>query len=155
MKLIIALIAVVGLFVWWEDATQRRRAAMQAQRNCTLFDMRERCAKQARQKFVEDGWEKPPYGAVENYVFYGNHYSETQNRCFMQLENNSFPMTTVVISDAFEGKVYGTYQWRADAVKKYWEVPPITCKVTSVAGVERACSSRDEFDQLAKTYMEK
>src|SRR6266851_3062813 len=56
--------------------------------------------------------------------------------------------------DGFEGKVYGSYMWRADKVKKYWEVPPIQCTVTLPSGEEKTCHSSDEFDSLVKEYME-
>jgi hypothetical protein len=61
---------------------------------------------------------------------------------------------TKTLSDAFEGKGYGSYMWRSDPVKKYWEVRPFVCSVKLPSGEEKACTSTEEFDELAKYYME-
>jgi hypothetical protein len=58
------------------------------------------------------------------------------------------------LSDAFEGSLYGEYNWKSDKVKKYWQVPPFMCKVTLPSGKEKICHSDDEFDALVKQYME-
>jgi hypothetical protein len=58
------------------------------------------------------------------------------------------------VFDAFEGKEYATYIWHIEKNKKYWEVPPFECKVTSISGGETECHSQAEFDELVKQYME-
>jgi len=78
----------------------------------------------------------------------------------MEIENTdakSSPgtiFTSKTLTDAFEGKVYGNYIWSTQKGKKYWEVPPLECKVTLPSGEEKACHSSDEFDELVKQYME-
>jgi TolA-binding protein len=116
------------------------------------LDAQEKCARQSREAFKRDGWEK------EKGALFSNHYNEKLNRCFMQVDNTDtkpeFPVVSKVVSDAFEGKVYATYMWRADKVKKFWEVPPFMCTVTLPSGEDKDCHSSDEFDALVKAYLE-
>ncbi len=118
------------------------------------LDLQEKCAKQAQQAFKRDGFEK------EQLASFSNHYSEKLNKCFVRYDTTDASSTpgimfvNKVVSDAFEGKVYGEYMWRSDKVKKYWEVPPVQCTVTLPSGEEKTCHSPDEFDTLVKQYME-
>ena len=112
------------------------------------LDLQEKCAKQSQAAFKRDGFEK------EQLASFSNHYSEKLNRCFVEYESTNANFVTKVVSDAFEGKVYGSYMWRPDKVKKYWEVPPIQCTVTLPSGEKKTCHSSDEFDSLVKEYME-
>ncbi len=112
------------------------------------LDLQEKCARQSQAAFRRDGFEK------EQLASFSNHYSEKLNRCFVQYDSTKGNLVSKVVSDAFEGKVYGSYMWRADKVKKYWEVPPIQCTVTLPSGEEKTCHSSDEFDSLVKEYME-
>ena len=119
-----------------------------------LFDRQEKCAQQARQEYRSDGWEK------QTMAGFTNHFNPKLNKCFMEIENTdakSSPgtiFTSKILSDAFEGKVYGNYIWSTQKGKKYWEVPPLECKVTLLSGEQRVCHSSDEFDGLAKQFME-
>jgi len=85
-----------------------------------------------------------------------NHYNERPNKCFVEIgakDARSVPGTiskSKTLSDAFVGKVYGSYIWSTQKGKKYWEVPPLECKVTLPAGAEQKCHSCDEFDLLVK-----
>jgi hypothetical protein len=58
------------------------------------------------------------------------------------------------VSDAYEGRIFASYSWHSDKVKKYWEVPPFQCRVTLLSGVDKTCESSDEFDELIKAYMQ-
>jgi hypothetical protein len=48
------------------------------------------------------------------------------------------------------------YMWQSDKVKKYWEVAPVVCKVTTHSSEEKqcACTCSDEFEALIKQYTE-
>jgi hypothetical protein len=122
-------------------------------RNATL-DLQEKCAKQALEEFREGGWEKNPMAG------FTNHYNVPLNKCFVLVENTDTKTTpgtiwtNKVLSDAFEGKIYGSYAWHTDKGKKYWEVPPVECKVTMLSSEEKQCGSDDEFGALIKQYME-
>jgi len=112
------------------------------------LDLQAKCADQSRKEFVSNGWDKRPL------TTFSNHYNERLNKCFIEIEDDGVNGTSRVVSDAFEGKVYGNYMWFSKKGKKYWEVPPIMCKVTMPAGEEKLCNSSDEFDALLKPYME-
>lgn len=104
------------------------------------FDLQERCAKQAREAFLNLGWGKYESAAFEN------HFNQKLNKCFVQIENSDVMGTWKTVSDAFEGKVYAVLGLHGDEVKK--------CSVTLLSGEERICRSSDEFDALVKQYME-
>ena len=89
-----------------------------------------------------------------------NHYNVKLNRCLIETEQYAVPFspdvfwTYKVVSDAYEGTVFASYAWHSDKVKKYWEMPPVECKVTLPSGDEELCTSSDEFDKMIKIYMQ-
>ena len=131
-------------------------AKLEAVTKQTNLDLQEKCAKQARTEFTAQGWKK------EDMTSYTNHYNSKVDKCFMEVTNSSgsgtgksyVPTVYRILSDAFEGKVYGEYFWQNGTGKKYWEVPPLMCKVTSLKGEETFCKSTEEFDELIKQFME-
>ena len=133
---------------------QKLNASLESVSKTTSIDLQSKCAKQAQEAFKRDGFEG------EKGASFSNHYNEKLNKCFVRVEDVDWKtapgkvFTNRIVSDAFEGKVYGEYMWRSDKVKKYWEVPPLRCSVTLLSGEEKQCHSSDEFDTLLKTYME-
>jgi len=91
---------------------------------------------------------------------FDNHYSAKVNKCFVRLTSMAsqvkprVPTINRLVFDAFEGKVYASYMWMNDGGKKFWEVPPFDCTVTSLSGEKRLCKSAEEFDELIKQFME-
>lgn len=118
------------------------------------LDLQEKCSKQARLQFNNDGW-----GSVK-LAFFTNHYNEKLNKCFIWVTATTFDKSTgrtgnsQYLEDAFEGKVFGNYIWIEDKVKKYWEVPPIECDMILQTGEKKICASSDEFEELANNYMQ-
>jgi hypothetical protein len=94
------------------------------------------------------GWKKEPFAA------YANHYHQKLNKCFIEIYSMKVPSVSMSVSDAFEGKEYAEYSWINTQGKKYWEVKPVTCKVTLLSGDEKTCGSQEEFERLIKVYME-
>ena len=93
-----------------------------------------------------------------NMASFVNHYNAKLNTCFVQVDsmdisNPKVIWTHRVVSDAFEGKSYGQYDWHTEKDKKYWDVPPFHCSVVSLGGEEQTCTSDDEFKNLVKVYM--
>ncbi len=86
------------------------------------LDSQAKCAKQAQIAFRELGFDRK----TDNYV---NHYNMKLGRCFVQTEmggiSNGVPVVNRGLSDAFEGKVYGTYAWMNNQGKKYGRLPHI------------------------------
>lgn len=118
------------------------------------LDFQEKCARQAREEFRLYGWDKHTMAVVLN------HYNAQLNKCFMEVQDTdtkSAPgqiVTSRNVLDAFEGKMYASYIWSTEKNKKYWEVPPLECKVTSLSGGEKVCRSSEEFDELVKQFMQ-
>jgi hypothetical protein len=114
--------------------------------------MQTKCAQQARVEFK--AWEK------ELTANFTNHYNVKVNKCFVEITNMGsdrkphVPTVNRIVSDAFEGKVYGEYMWMNLKGKKYWEVEPFLCRVTSLSGEETVCTSSEQFDSLIKQFME-
>jgi hypothetical protein len=117
-------------------------------------ELQEKCANQAREEFKLYRWDK------QDSAEFTSHYNMKLGRCFMEIRNSdskSSPGQVIVsrtVSDAFEGKVFGTYDWATQKDKKYWEVPPLACNVMLPTGVETLCHSSEEFDQLVSQLMD-
>lgn len=137
-----------------ESQNRELTAKLEALTKSKTLDLQEQCAKQAREEFKFMKWDKEPLAS------YTNHYNAKLNKCFVEIQSTDAKtappdiITNKTVSDAFEGKGYGEYIWKSDRVKKYWEVPPLQCKVTLPSGEDKFCHSSDEFDQLLKQYME-
>jgi hypothetical protein len=134
--------------------TQELKAQLGSAFTSTSLELQSKCAEQARAVYNADGWN------VEKMARFTNHYNQKLNKCFIQIEqtdtktSSSHIWMSKNVSDAFERKEYGDYMWRSDKVKKYWEVPPVICKVMLPSGEEKFCHSTDEVDTLIKQYME-
>jgi hypothetical protein len=166
MKMSIALLLVVclslGLVAVKQNTAVRQQrdqirelhTQLEAASRSTALDLQEKCAKQAREEFKLYGWDKREMAGLSN------HYNVKLNKCFMEIgdtDAKSVPGTIVTsetVSDAFEGKEYGTYIWSTQKGRKYWEVPPLRCKVTLPSNEEKICHSSEEFDALVKPLME-
>lgn len=137
-----------------EKENQDLRAELRKQQEImSNFNYQERCAEQARKTFNELGYAKKPFASYEN------HYNGKLNKCFMEISNTESVaggnvVTSRNISDALEGKTYGEYVWQTEKGKKFWEIPPLMCTVTSASGEERQCKTDDEFKELIKPYMD-
>jgi len=90
---------------------------------------------------------------------YQSHYNTKLGKCLMLVETTDMLFgsqftTTAYVMDANERRQYATYGWTSRQGKKYWEVPPTTCELTPSLRDKRFCSSREEFDAFAASYME-
>jgi hypothetical protein len=122
-----------------------------AQPRSAPLEYQGKCADQAN-KFFRDGGFK-----LDEMAGYENHFNTKLNKCFVLIQNTDARNPQIIwthksLYDAFEGKAYGQYAWHTMKDKKYWEVPPVMCKVW-LPGEERICKSDDEFDELIKAYM--
>jgi hypothetical protein len=117
------------------------------------LELQEKCAAQANRTFKDMGY-KP--NAIAGYE---NHYNDKMNKCFMEVGNTDTTSPPTIwtfrsLLDAYEGKSYAEYSWHTDKKKKYWEVPPFSCRVSSLSGEDQYCKSEDEYKKLIKIYME-
>jgi hypothetical protein len=159
----VGALGALGIFAYHQEASLREQRLVVQQLTARLasisktasIDLQQKCARQAREEFTRDGWES------RSMAGFTNHYNSELGKCFILIGSTSdakTPPGTVFenksLSDAFEGKSYAEYFWHSDTVKKYWEVPPLVCRVTMPSGEERVCHSSDEFDELVKVYMQ-
>lgn len=150
---VIALLGI-GVLGYWvglrngHNQEHQNKIAMPGALAATLEEQ-EKCAKQAHEVFKLGGWDK------KLTTDFSNHYNVQLNRCFVEIDNDEYPWTHRIFSDAFEGGVYAAYSWRVDENKKYWEVPPIECWVNDASGKKQQCKSNEEFDALLKPYLTK
>ena len=56
--------------------------------------------------------------------------------------------------DAYEGRTYAEYLWGEKQGKKYWEVPPIFCRLIPSSGQEQSCNSEEEYKAFVARYTE-
>ncbi len=119
------------------------------------LELQGKCAAQAREEFILEG-----YKTTDQFASFSSHYNLKLNKCFVLTQNTDTKtsrgeiVTSETLVDAFEGKVFGTYIWSSRKGKKFWEVPPLQCKVTLTSGEDQVCHSSDEFDEGVKHYME-
>jgi hypothetical protein len=117
------------------------------------FDLQDRCAQQALRAFNATGLQH------NETAGYTNHYSNRLKKCFIETQATDVVGDTIwtykTLSDAYEGKVYGSYSWHTVKGKKYWEVPPFECTMYpdgSESSLE-VCKSGAEFDEFVRQYM--
>lgn len=114
------------------------------------LELQEKCAKQAAVEYRQEGLDAKPMAE------FTDHYSATLGRCFVITKNTETTGNVIsthkLLTDAYEGKVYGDYLWINSQGKKYWEVAPTDCSVTLPSGEEKQCKSSEEWDELAKAY---
>jgi hypothetical protein len=106
------------------------------------------CGEQAEKQFRANGFDKSSE--------YASHYDARANVCYMMIHTVSATKASAsdieTVSDAFEGRDYGTYAWVNAQNKKYWEVAPWACAVYPRGQPEIRCKSSDEFDALVDKY---
>jgi hypothetical protein len=117
------------------------------------------CAKQAKAAVEEwngSGSKLPDVKSISED--YQSHYNTKLNKCLVSIQ--AFDqvgkqwVTSAVLMDAFERRVFAQYGWGSRENKKYWEVPPDTCDLTPTSKDETHCSSKDEYDAFVAKYME-
>jgi hypothetical protein len=63
-------------------------------------------------------------------------------------------LTSKLLADAYEQRVYGHYVWTSVEGKKFWDVPPVICELIPSIAQKTFCSSPEEFDAFVAKYME-
>jgi len=169
MKLAVAALLAIALVLAWllnaEVATNNQQRSQIAELTSKLGDktarenleFQQKCAQQAEKIFHQLGYKlNEPRSAIS--ASYESHYNTKLNKCFMTVStvNMSTPRLTTskFLLDAYEQRGYAEYMWMADKVKKFWEVPPVDCRLTPTSTDERVCKSEEEYKAFVATYME-
>jgi hypothetical protein len=156
--LLVVAVGILGIFAY-SQAVALRQERRQVQELSTKLDstqktasleLQEKCAKQS-QEFLSQFENSDLHEAV-------NHYNVRLNKCFIETRRVKFMLgnhtVSEVLSDAFEGKDYGSYIFVSKPDVADYLVTPVECNVTLPSGEVKNCNSSDEFDVLVKQYME-
>jgi len=127
---------------------------LEAMSKTVSLDVQEKCAKQALEEFRRQGYTTHPYAD------FSDHFNPKFNKCFMEIADTQSSsvkgqiLGSRALTDAFEGKVYGNYIFSTQKGKQFWEVPPLECYVVKLSGEQEHCHSFEEYQSLAKQYLE-
>jgi hypothetical protein len=115
------------------------------------------CAKQAKVAFEEYNayYNKLRVTTPEPLISdYATHYNAKLNKCFVSINTydveNDEAITTEMLMDAFERRVYANYGVNAPR----GQIAVITCNLFPTIKDETHCTSKDEYDAFVAKYME-
>jgi len=116
------------------------------------------CAKQAKAAVEEwNGGTGPQPNVKPISEDYQSHYNTKLNRCLVSIEAfdqvGNQRVTSAVLMDALEHRVFAQYGWGSREGKDYWEAPPDYCALSPTHRDRRAFSSKDEYDAFVAKYM--
>lgn len=157
--ILIAISGMIGFIAFQGSAIREQRQQIQKlsekSESAPSLELQEKCAKQALAEFKLEGGEK------KELASFLNHYDGTLKKCFVETQEEGVskilrtksgdmaPFSNRLVTDPFEGRIYATFRWTNREDKKYWDVPPSTCKVTFPTTQEdHTCKSEDEFKAL-------
>lgn len=170
MKLTIAILLVIVLALVWQlnkeivaghqrqNQVQELTAKLAEKSTRDNLELQEKCALQAEKMFRTLGYKGVQQNG--NFDLYRSHWNAKLNKCFMTIESTNVTTTsgTMFINrflfDAYEQREYAEYTWMSSKVKKYWEVPPMICKLISSSDDEQLCKSEEEYKAFVARYME-
>ena len=85
-----------------------------------------------------------------------SHFDTKSNICYILVHGGGTYLghasVNYLVFDAYEGRVYASYDWFNNQDKKYWEVTPIECNVKPRNTDAINCKTDDEFESLIDKY---
>lgn len=113
------------------------------------------CASQAGREFTGMGYSRAEASKI--IASFTNHYDQARSICFMIITSTTSSTESILtsnsLSDAFEGKEYGSYISNLSTARGT-SARLIDCYVLSAGRTKQLCRSEDEFNELVKPYME-
>lgn len=112
-NVLIPVLSVVVLVLLFQLHSQSS-AIKELQRQTALpvvpsLELQEKCARQSAEEFKQEGL------STSGMAEFTNHYSSKMGRCFVVTKGTgttgNLISTHKVLVDAYEGKVYGSYEW--------------------------------------------
>jgi type II secretory pathway pseudopilin PulG len=144
--LVVMLLALIAL--GYVVTTQQRRInTLESRAKRSSLELQDRCSRQAALAFKNSGL------AEAKLHDYENHYNEKLDRCLVLMRASDPAAGGEVfvqrfLVDAFENKPIGQFGGTRRGTT------PDLCTVTMPSGEEKQCHTLDEFEELAKTYMQ-
>jgi hypothetical protein len=157
---VMAAVAIAIILAVWLAREMRANEKLEVQLAAAndkrqVMAERERCAAQAEKKFHDLGFSENSAGP--SVAMYADHYDAAKSRCFMTIDSTNYTNTSEIITrflfDAYEQREFAEYTWMSSQTKKYWEVPPVECKLMPASGEERNCKSEQEYLAFVAQYM--
>lgn len=147
--LLVIAVAVLGVVVYRQGQELKHQpTALKGEPAHVSLELQGQCAKQAEIEFKREGYTQTVFDYFEN------HYNAGMGKCFITVHHNAYENGSSTVSlllvDAYEGKVYGTFTLITGPKGN----PYRACYVVQTSGGEKKCQSQDEFDELAKAYMD-
>ena len=152
--IIIILVLFFGTLYLQKQPTKTEYQNPKVALNTSDIDLQTKCASQAKiffDYFISDSQERQSDE-------YSNHYNATLSKCFVLIKHGITSVNDIYTKnffDAIEKKQYGSYAWKSQQGKKYWEVPPFDCTIYSDGNQDtvKACKTEEEFDAFVATYI--
>jgi hypothetical protein len=174
---IAALLLVVAVLAWGLTSEVKKNSQLRGQveqltkkltdkSRLEDLQLQEKCAEQAKKVFNEYKSAPLPNIYLKNPqpreldTEYQSHYNAKLGKCFMEIKSTILDQQggdasfNRFLADAYERRVYADYMWNSRKDKKYWEVPPIICKLIASSASEQICKSEDEYKAFVATYIE-
>jgi hypothetical protein len=130
------------------------KAAQTTAQNGTIQEQTT-CAQQAEHMFHALGYSRRE--RCDGGDDFMSRYQPDTHRCFLKIESSYAKAGQSVVSksvvDAISREPLGVYMWISEKDKKYWEVAPMECFVFDLNGTKQHCKSDEEFENLARKYM--
>jgi hypothetical protein len=87
---------------------------------------------------------------------YTSHFDPQKDTCYVRINSGTAGEAGVISSsmvyDAFERRVFATYLWMNYSHKKYWEIKPTECEAHPQQQPTVYCQSSEEFNDLVEKW---
>jgi len=159
MKSLVTLlvIALMAALLFWQYrvsviALEKHKQLVQDQSVLQVLEKQRQCGEQVFAIFKRRGLQ------FQRTAAFKGHYSASMGKCFAQIETNALTLDitwhSVSVFDAATNVEVAGYSSRTSPGQKESEVTPFTCQVTLPPDTRTTCSSRVEFMDMIKAYME-
>lgn len=140
--LLVALSVAYYLVVYIPKRDKTRMEQQQA----SDFDLQNKCSEQARKSFNDAGFGE----TISETTGYENHYNSKLKKCFIYTStfNSKDNYIAKGLYDANENKTYAEYQEKITKTQPS-DYTPYACSM-----LDKFCTTRAEFDNFVKLYME-
>jgi len=159
MKSLVTLfvIALMVAILFWQYrvsviALEKHKQLVQDHSVIEGMEKQHQCAEQVFAIFRQRGLQ------FQKSAAWKGHYNPSLGKCYAQIETNTLTLDItwhgVSVFDAATNIEVGGYSSRTSPGQKESEVTPFTCEVTLPPDARTTCSSRAEFMEMIKAYMQ-